>query len=284
MRLGEIGSEQVVTVGSSDSVDSAFKLMVEHDIRHLPIVDGDKVVGILSDRDLLTIVCQISAWKSLTKQSTSVGKKRVSELMSAPTSVLSPGDSVEQAAQLMLRGRFSAVPLERDGRLVAIVTDTDILRCYMDDSVMGASRPWRDLKVADHMSEAVVTAKPTDLVMPSFELMQQKQIRHLPIVEGGKLVGLISDRDLRRSQGREIALNLARDEPDQEMRSALGDVMSRRVETVARLTSLAHAASRMVTCKIGALPVTEHEELLGIITETDFLRVFVTHCESSRIR
>ena len=68
MRLEEIGSDQVVTAKPTDSVNRAFTLMVEHDIRHLPIVDGDKVVGIVSDRDLLIIVCWISAWKSVTKQ------------------------------------------------------------------------------------------------------------------------------------------------------------------------------------------------------------------------
>lgn len=282
MQLGEIGSDQVVTVGPSETVDSAFKLMVEHDIRHLPVVDDDRVVGIVSDRDLLMIVCWVSAWKSLTERSTSVGKKRVSELMSSPVSVLSPDDPVEQAARLMLQGHLSAVPLERAGRIVSIVTEMDILRCYLDDSVPHKSRPWRDFEVVDHMADALVTASTTDLVMPSFNLMKERQIRHLPVVDGDKLVGLISDRDLRRSYGREIAVNLARDEPEPEQpyQSTLEEVMSRRIETVERHTTLAHAASRMVNCKIGALPVTDRGNLVGIITETDLLRVFVTHGES----
>lgn len=282
MRLGEIASDQVVTVGPSDSVEIAFKLMMEHDIRHLPVVDGNEIVGIVSDRDLLMIVCWISAWRLLTDRSTSVRKKQVAELMSAPAAVLSPDDSVEQAAQLMLQGRFSAVPLERDGKIDSIVTEMDILQCYLDDSVPHASRLWQDLKVADHMADGIVTASLTDRVMPSFKLMQEEQIRHLPIVDGGKLVGLISDRDLRRSYGREIAVNLARDEPDPEQpyHSTLEDVMSRRVETIDRLATLAQAASRMVHCKIGAMPVTKQGDLQGIITETDLLRVFVAHSES----
>ena len=283
MQLREIGSDQVVTVGPSESVDNAFKLMVEHDIRHLPIVDGGQVVGIVSDRDLLMIVCWLSAWKLLTERSTSVGKKRVAELMSSPASVLSPDDTVERAARLMLQGHLSAIPLERDGRIVGIVTETDILRCYLDDTLPRTSRPWAGFEVADHMAEVVVTAQLADHVMPSFNLMKEQQIRHLPIVEGDKLVGLISDRDLRRSYGREIAVNLARDEPDPEhpYHSTLEDVMSRRVETVDRHTTLAQAARRMVHFKIGALPVTDQGSLLGIITESDLLQVIVTHSESS---
>ena len=84
MKLKEIASDQLVTANPSDSVDSTFKLMVEHDIRHLPIVDGNTVVGIVSDRDLLVIVCWISAWNSLTERPIAVGRKRVAELSVCP--------------------------------------------------------------------------------------------------------------------------------------------------------------------------------------------------------
>jgi len=279
MRLEEIATDQLVIIEPADSVKRAFKLMVENDIRHLPVVDDGRVVGIVSERDLLMIVYWISAWKSLTEQKTSVGNKRVSQLMSSPVTVLSPDDSIEQAALLMLEGHLSAVPLERDGSIVSIVTESDILRCYLDDSAPSNSRPWCNFEVADHMTETVVTAKLTDHVLPSFNLMKERQIRHMPVMDGDKLAGLISDRDLRRSYGQEIALNLARDTPDSEQpkQFTLEDCMSRTIEKVDRHATLAHAASRMVHCKIGALPVTDRDDLIGIITETDLLRVFAQH-------
>jgi acetoin utilization protein AcuB len=281
MRLEEIGSKQVVTLNPSDSVSRAFKLMVEHNIRHLPIIDEGKTVGIVSDRDLLVIVCWIYAWKSLTKAHTRVGEKQVGELMSSPVSVLSPSDTVEQAVRLMLQGRFGAIPLEREGKIVSIVTETDVLQCYLDDSKINATSSWRDLKVEDHMSNVVITAKPTDHVLPTFRVMQENNIRHLPIVDGDGLEGLISDRDLRRSYGREIAVNLAKDDLDPEViyHSTLEDAMSRRIETIDRFSTLAQSARRMLDCKIGALPVTAQGKLLGIITETDLLEVLVRECE-----
>lgn len=282
MRLQEICSPQVVTIGPSDTVNAAFKLMVEHNIRHLPVIDKGKAVGIVSDRDLLIIVCWVSAWKSLTKADTVVGKKPVSELMSSPVSVLAPSDTVEQATRAMLEGHFGAVPLEEDGEIVSIVTETDLLQCYLDDSQISESAGWREFKVGDHMSEVVITAKPTDQVLPSFHLLQENQIRHLPILDGDELVGLISDRDLRRSYGRELAVNLAREEADPKTLAqfTLEDDMSRRIETTERFATLAQAAKRMVDCKIGALPVTGHGKLLGIITETDLLRVLASDPES----
>jgi CBS domain-containing protein len=201
--------------------------------------------------------------------------------MSSPVSVLSRDDTVEHAARLMLERRFSAVPLLQEGRLASIVTETDVLRCYLDGATKYESCLWRSFKVGEHMSKTVVTGKPTDHVMPTFHLMKEKHIRHLPIMEGGKLVGLISERDLRRTYGKEIAANLARDEPnlDLPIHYSLGDAMSRIVQTIDQKSTLAEAARRMVVGKIGALLVTENEDLLGIITETDLLRAFVEHGE-----
>lgn len=282
MQLKEIESDQLITAKPADTVETAFKLMVDHDIRHLPILDGEEVVGIVSDRDLLLIVCWISAWTSLTHQSTTVGEKQVAELMSSPASVLSEDESVERAARLMLERQFGAVLLEKEGKLVGIVTETDILCCYLDDSKAFEPRPWQDLRVVDHMSKAVLVGHPTDQVMASYERMQKQRIRHFPIVKHGELVGLISDRDLRRSHGREIAVNLARNksDPEQAYHATLADCLSRHVETVDRQATLAQAASRMVQCKIGALPVVEAGTLNGIITETDLLKAFVVHCEN----
>jgi len=281
VKLAEIDGKQLITVNPTDSVNHAFTLMVDHDIRHLPIVEGDRVVGIVSDRDLLIIANWIATWKSLTHATTAVGKKRVAELMSSPVSVLSRDDTVEHAAQLMLERRFSAVPLLQAGRLASIVTETDILRCFLDGATKYVSCPWRGFRVGDHMARTVVTGKPSDHVMPSFHLMKEKHIRHLPIIDGGKLVGLISERDLRRTYGKEIAANLARDEPSLELaiHYSLRDAMSRNVETISEEATLAEAAARMVKGKIGALPVTDQDNLLGIITETDLLKVFVEHGE-----
>ena len=127
------------------------------------------------------------------------------------------------------------------------------------------------------MADVVVTAEVNDHVMPSFNLMKEQRIRHLPVVEDNQLVGMISDRDLRRTHGREIAVNLAREEPDLDStyHATIGEVMGRHVEAIDPLSTLAHAAGRMVHCKIGALPVTKQDLLHGIITETDLLKAFV---------
>lgn len=274
MKLAEISSEPVVAVKPSDSVDEAILQMVEHDIRHLPVVDDNSVVGIISDRDLLVVASWMANWKSLADGPTYIGHKQVAKLMSTPVTVLSPDDRAERAAALMIEGHFSAVPLARDGKLVGIVTESDVLRRILDDE---ETPRWRQLKVGNHMSPVVVSAKPSDTAITAFRQMKEHSIRHLPVTDRGTIVGLVSDRDLRRAYGREIALNLSQQQPEpgKLYHATLEEVMSRHIQTCGQGDTLASAADRMVRYKIGALPVIEDGDLLGMITEIDLLEAFV---------
>jgi acetoin utilization protein AcuB len=104
--------------------------------------------------------------------------------------------------------------------------------------------------------------------------MQRCHIRHLPVQEHGRLVGMISDRDLRSvlpSPATSLAvweLNYLLDQ------LTVGEVMTRFVMTVAPDVSVAEASGRMLGQRIGALPVVEDGQLVGILTRSDVLRAF----------
>ncbi len=281
MKLAARESQPVVTLGPTDTVTQAFRLMVENGIRHLPITQEEKTVGIVSDRDLLIIVTWINEWRLLTNVRSLVGHKPISEMMTSPVSVLTPDDTVEAAARLMIAGHFSAVPIEQSERLVGIFTESDAVRYFLGAEPGASARKWHDLPVAGHMSDVVISALPTDHVMPSFHVMQENGIRHLPVLDGDALVGLISDRDLRRSYGKEIAVNLARNHPPVEdaYHAALADFMSRDLITARPSDTLADVARLLVEHRIGAVPVTDGTRLRGIITETDLLQVLVQHVD-----
>jgi acetoin utilization protein AcuB len=102
-------------------------------------------------------------------------------------------------------------------------------------------------------------------------LCRERNIRHLPVVEGGRLVGIISDRDLRD-------LSPPRNTPDQE--NTLGwvrirDVMSPEVVTAHPLDTIEHAASVIYENRFNCLPVVADDEIVGIITSSDLVRTLV---------
>jgi CBS domain-containing protein len=124
------------------------------------------------------------------------------------------------------------------------------------------------------MTPAPITVAPSAPVPKVGELMLHRRIRHLPVVEGGRLVGIITDRDVRTAQP-SPATSLS----VQEMRYLLDrltvrSLMTRPVITVASREPIAEAVRLMLENRIGGLPVMEGERLVGILTAADVLRAF----------
>jgi acetoin utilization protein AcuB len=124
--------------------------------------------------------------------------------------------------------------------------------------------------VQDVMHADVVTVAPRSTLAEAFELARQRGIRHLPVVDGGVLVGIVSDRDLKR------ALPPGTAAPAPELAGlAVERLMTRPVITTGPTVSVEEAARVMVSEKISALPVTDGGRLVGIVTETDVVALLV---------
>jgi len=125
------------------------------------------------------------------------------------------------------------------------------------------------IQVADFMTRELVTVKETDDLALAESILRLGGIRHLPVVREGKLVGLVTQRDLLRSGASGSG---ASGGPKARAVHAR-DIMSRTPTTVGPDSSLAHAARVMLKHKYGCLPVCEEDgTLVGIITESDFVR------------
>ncbi|HWC04577.1 MAG TPA: CBS and ACT domain-containing protein [Methylomirabilota bacterium] len=129
--------------------------------------------------------------------------------------------------------------------------------------------------VQDVMQTKLYTVTPETTLPEALRLTGQRGVRHLPVIEEGRLVGILSDRDLKRAMaspasGLEVhELNYLLD------RLRVGEIMTRTVITIGRMFPIEAAAHLMLQEKIGALPVTDGERLIGLVTETDVLRLFV---------
>jgi acetoin utilization protein AcuB len=127
------------------------------------------------------------------------------------------------------------------------------------------------LLVKDSMTREVVTLSPQDTAKAALALCRERRIRHLPVLEGGKLVGIASDRDLRSSTP-------ALGDPARAAALAeilVGDVMARDVVTAVSDDPIEQAANTMRERRIGCLPVIESGELVGIITASDVMDALV---------
>lgn len=116
----------------------------------------------------------------------------VDGVMSAPVVQVVPQDTVADALRSMVERDIGAVVVGEDGRPVGVFTERDVSRRILDDPKL------LDREVGDVMSAPVVTVTPRDEVVFIFGLMTDKRIRRLPVVDGNKLVGIVTERDLLR--------------------------------------------------------------------------------------
>lgn len=123
------------------------------------------------------------------------------------------------------------------------------------------------LLVRDSMTREVETLTPQTTAAEALALCRKRRIRHLPIVEEGRLVGIVSDRSLRSATP--VLGDLSRAEALQTIRVV--DVMSREVSTAHPDDPIEQAANEMREKRIGCLPVVQHGALVGIITSSDVM-------------
>jgi acetoin utilization protein AcuB len=129
--------------------------------------------------------------------------------------------------------------------------------------------------VKERMKRDPVTVKKDDSFRYALKLIRKEGIRHLPVLDGKRLVGIITDRDLRQSAP-SPATTLEVHELNYLLeRLKIEAIMTKKVITVSPDSSLLAAAKLLLAHKIGCLPVVEQEELVGIITEGDLLRAIV---------
>lgn len=129
--------------------------------------------------------------------------------------------------------------------------------------------------VAEIMTTEVVTVEPQNSIATAIRLMRQGQLRRLPVVEEGVLVGIVTSGDLRRITG---LASILRD-PSQDNflwhHIPVANVMTRDPISLSPDTPIAEAARLLVQLKIGGLPIVADGRLVGIITTSDLLQTLM---------
>ncbi len=131
MRVSELMSRDVWTIGESDSCHEAVVRMTRARVRHLPVLAADGMLqGILTDRDLRHHLFAPGVFGHVgnTSVETLLKTVPVKQIMSAPVVCVNPAADMADAARLMREKKIGSVPVVEAGRLVGILTETDLLR------------------------------------------------------------------------------------------------------------------------------------------------------------
>ena len=129
--------------------------------------------------------------------------------------------------------------------------------------------------VGDRMSHPVISINPDLPVVDALNLMKRERIRRTPVVKNGKMIGIVSDKDLLNASP-SSATSLSVWEMNYLLsRIKVKDLMTKKVLTVSEDTPIEEAARIMADNKIGGLPVMRADHIVGIITETDLFKILL---------
>ena len=144
MIVAELMTPKPVTVAPSDTLEAAHERMEAGRFRQVPVVDKERLVGILTDRDTRQYLGQLAY-------------TRVDAVMSSHPFSVHPSTPVEKAAHLIITNKIGSLPVVEDGKLVGIITATDMLRALeaiLGDASEGSSRIDLDLEGSGEIEAA----------------------------------------------------------------------------------------------------------------------------------
>lgn len=131
------------------------------------------------------------------------------------------------------------------------------------------------MRVETWMRRRPVTISPQETVRTAWRTIREHRIRHLPVVERGRLVGIVTDRDLRQAlPSRALSLEV-HEAPHLAEKVRIWEVMARVVVTINPEAPIEEAARLLLKYRIGGLPVVKGEALVGIITKSDLMRAIL---------
>lgn len=259
LAVGELMSRRITAIEEGNSLSLAHQLMLWSGIRHLPVVRDGKLVGLVSDRDLLRF------------NHADLAVIRVGTAMSFPVETIDAEAPVSEASARMATGKIDCLPVLEAGHLIGILTSTDILA---ERGRIAHKDRTPDVPTAASVARTQPYSVGADEALSrAVGLMVEHGIRHLPVVDGDRrVIGMLSDRDVRAKVGDPRD---ALDEEDDRIDLALEtveDAMTRNPIQVSLGASVYDLADAFLDDRIGAVPIVdERDRLVGLVSYVDLI-------------
>jgi acetoin utilization protein AcuB len=240
----------------------AERIIARRRVRELPVVESGKLVGMLSAQDILD-------YRADAEPGERWWRAPASEAMRPLPQTAGPDDLVSAVSDRLAASASESLPIVERGFLIGIVSATDVLDAELRSVV---PRARSRVTAADAMTDTPVTVKPTDSLIEAANLMVENQIRHLPVVEDGRVVGMLSDRDIRTVAGDPVRFVESRDSGAEDL--SVRDAMTEDTVTIPADRPITEIATDLIDEEVGALPVVDRAgKVIGVVSYVDALRV-----------
>jgi CBS domain-containing protein len=241
-----------ITITPTQFVEAAAAMMKTCRVRHLPVMEGAALVGVLSLRDVVA----------------APDRALVADIMTRKPEAVAPSTPLTVACERLLVRRISCLPVVEKEHLTGIFTATDALG-FAITALESERRDFgREATAAQLMTaRPLVIVTPAETLAAAWSKMRAARVRHLPVMQADSIVGLLSDRDLLAAGREWIGENTAL----ARRVMLVADAMSTRISTIGVDGPAIEAARTLLRRRVGALPVLHGSELRGMLTVSDFL-------------
>lgn len=282
MNVADIMSSPVYVINTDEPVSHARKLMLRYRIGTLPVLNEGKMVGIVTKSDISNRLSQAEPlWRRRP-----IDQIPIKMLMTETVITIYPEASISQAATLMLENGIHNVPVVKNGNIVGIVTRTDIMRYVAENTEKIKT------KIPNLMTADVVSVHRHHTINHVIDEMNRNEIARV-IVKGddGKPVGYISRKSLALSLLTDNEGDLSTKSIKMVRRSSPGgqktyryvkempvtaeDIMISPVISIDVNENISAAAKKMIEEGLTGLPVSDGEDIVGILSRTDIMRAIL---------
>ncbi|NND16128.1 MAG: CBS domain-containing protein [Eudoraea sp.] len=133
--ISAIMAKDLITLKKTDGLDRAEHLFKKHRIRHIPVVDGSSIVGMLSMNDILRISFADGAYREEENVASSIYEMfTIPQLMRSTLTTVAPDNSIKEVAKIFVKSEYHSLPVVKGEELVGIVTTTDLIQYLLQDA------------------------------------------------------------------------------------------------------------------------------------------------------
>ena len=260
MQIKNLMSEDLITIDKDQNLSDALKLLRKHNVSRLPVTNNKELVGIISERDIANKLGS-SKYESMPASRLHISSVMVKDVFTVPETM-----QLADVAKLMLDEGIGSVPVMCEDKMVGIVSKADFV-------TLAVGIAFDKITVKEIMSKDLTVVSPTERLVHARRLMIESHVGRLPVVEDDELVGMITSKDLMRA-----FIDFRKNVPEKYQKSQIKevlveDIMSSNPQYVSKEMSISEVSKIMIETGFNGLPVVDEGKVVGIITQTDILRL-----------
>ncbi|WP_405293070.1 CBS domain-containing protein [Methanobrevibacter sp.] len=260
MQIKNLMSEDIITIDKDQNLSDALKLLRKHNVSRLPVTNNKELVGIISERDIANKLGS-SKYESMPASRLHISSVMVKDVFTVPQTM-----QLDEVASLMLEKGIGSVPVMDDEKMVGIVSKADFV-------TLAVGIAFDKITVKEIMKKDLTVVSPTERLVHARRLMIEAHVGRLPVVDEDRLIGMVTSKDLMRA-----FIDFRKKVPEKYQKSQIKevlveDIMSSNPTYTSKDTTISEVAKIMMDTGYNGLPVVEGEEVVGIITQTDILRL-----------